>query len=52
MFDGKNLFHPLHLQKFGICNEEGLSICKICILSLQILGKTHMDTLASVTKTN
>lgn len=52
MFDGKNLFHPLHLQKFGICNEERLSICKICILSLQILGKTHMDTLASVTKTN
>lgn len=52
MFDGKNPFHPLHLQKFGICNEEGLSRCKICKLSLQILGKTHMDTLVFVTETN
>ena len=52
MFHGNNPFHPLHLQKSGICNEEGLSICKICKLSLQILGKTHMDTLVSVTETN
>ena len=44
MFDGKNLFHLLHLQNFGICNKGGLSICEICKLSLQILGKLHMTT--------
>ena len=44
MFDGKNLFHQLHLQNFEICNEEGLSICEICKQSLQILGKLHMAT--------